>query len=323
MKTDKYFKIVVLILLTYINTSSFEKVGTTSFQFLKVITTARAASMAGAYSSIAGGSDAVFWNPAGLTSVENIDLTVGYADWFLDIMHYSFSAAYTMKGVGTFALQGMMTNVGEIEETTVGNLGFVNGIYNPGLTGNTFSPKAMVIGISYARDINDRFTFGLTAKYAHEDLVYKSTGALIFDGGLKYKTGFKSVVIAATLRHFGPEIKYIDRSFPLPQTLNIGISTYLFSSDDPLLAHTNDHSLLVSYDMIQPRDYEQQHNVGLEYGFSDLIYLRGGYVLNSDQEGLSAGAGFRFRGYSLDYSFNDYGEYLDSVHRVSLSFSIN
>ncbi|MBU1097594.1 MAG: PorV/PorQ family protein [Bacteroidetes bacterium] len=323
MKPIKFITTALIIILINSNSFAFEKVGTTSFQFLKVMTTARASAMAGAYSSIAIGSDAIFWNPAAITSVQNAGVTFGYADWFMDAAHYSFSAAYTVEGLGSFGLLGMLSNVGEIEETTVGALGFVNGVYNPGLTGNKFSPQALVLGISYAKDLNDRFSFGLTAKYAHEDLIYKSTGLIMFDGGLRYDTEFKSIVIAATLRNFGPEVKFIDKSYPLPQTLNLGISTYLFSQNDPLIADAGDHSLLLSYDMIQPRDFDQQHAVGIEYSFNNMLYLRGGYLFNNDQEGICAGAGFQFMGYKLDYSFNDYGEYLDSIHRISLGLSIN
>jgi len=63
--------------------------------------------------------------------------------------------------------------------------------------------------------------------------------------------------------------------------------------------------------------------VGLEYGYQGMLYLRGGYSFNSDQEKLSAGLGLKYQNYRIDYSFNDYGEYLNSVHRVTVGFEIN
>ncbi|PJC61064.1 MAG: hypothetical protein CO025_00985 [Ignavibacteria bacterium CG_4_9_14_0_2_um_filter_37_13] len=101
------------------------------------------------------------------------------------------------------------------------------------------------------------------------------------------------------------------------------MSSYLISATDPLLMSLDDQSLLFSYDMIQPRDYDQMHNVGLEYGYQGMLYLRGGYSFNSDQEKLSAGLGLKYQNYRIDYSFNDYGEYLNSVHRVTVGFEIN
>lgn len=320
MRIIKYFLIIVFISGTM---KGFEKVATTSFQFLKVMTTARAYALAGAYTTLANSSDAVFWNPAGLTKISDIGISAGYTDWFMDVGHFSFSAAYNMDNLGTFGIFGMYSDIGSIEETTVSALGYVNGTYNPGLTGKTFSPTAMVIGLSYARDLNDRFTFGVNVKYAREDLIYKSAGTIIFDGGLLYNTGFKSIVLGASLRNFGPEVKYIDKSYPLPQTLSLGISTILLGGDDPLISSAGNHMLLLAYDMEQPRDYGQQHIIGLEYSFSNQIFLRTGYKFNGDQEGLSAGAGVLFKGYKVDYSYSDYGEYLDSVHRITLGISIN
>ncbi|MCF8414574.1 MAG: PorV/PorQ family protein [Melioribacteraceae bacterium] len=316
-------KVLIVFLILTSKSFAFEKVGTTSFQFLKVITSARAAAMGGAYSAIAFSSDAIFWNPAGLTQIKNFALGFGYLDWFMDVQHYSFSAAYTIDGIGTFGVLGMGTSVGDIPVTTVSQLGFVDGVYNPGLTGESFSPSSSVFGISFARQLNDKFSFGLTVKYAREDLIYESAEAIIFDGGLRFDTKFKSIVIAATLRHFGPEIKFVDESYPLPQTLNIGISAYLFSDDDPLLMTVKSHKLLLAYDIIQPRDFDQQHNVGMEYGYEGLVYIRGGYVFNSDQEGLNAGIGVDYRGYRVDYAYSEHGTYLGSVHRVSVSYSIN
>ena len=323
MKFIKYVLVFTLIqLLISANTFAFEKVGTTSFQFLKVIPTARAIGMGGAYSTIGVGSESMFWNPAGLTTVSNLDASVSYLDWFMDVAQYSFSVAYNVDGIGTFGLMGMIADVGSIQETKVSYLGYQNGVYNPGLTGNTFNPKSMVFGISYAKDLNDRFTFGINVKYAYEDLIYYSKGAIIFDGGMLYKTGFKSIVVGASIRNFGQEIVYIDKNYPIPQTLNIGISTYLFSNDDPLISKIEDHSLLISTDIIQPRDYDQQYAAGVEYAFSNMLYLRSGYLFNSDNDGINFGAGISFKGTNLDYAFSNHGEYLGSVHRISVSVSI-
>ncbi|MBU0476269.1 MAG: PorV/PorQ family protein [Bacteroidetes bacterium] len=323
MKFIKYVLIFTLLqLLLNVNIFAFEKVGTTSFQFLKVIPTARAVAMGGAYSTIGVGSESIFWNPAGLTTVSNFDAAVSYLDWFMDATQYSFSAAYKVEGIGTIGIMGMMADVGEIKETKVSYLGYQNGVYNPGLTGNTFNPKSIVFGLSYAKDLNDRFTFGLNLKYAYEDLIYYGKGAIIFDGGMLFKTGFKSIVVGASIRNFGQEIIYLDKNYPLPQTLNIGISAYLFSDDNSLFAKLQDHSLLLSTDIIQPRDYNQQYAVGLEYSFSKMLYLRSGYLFNDDNKGINLGAGISYKGTNVDYAFSNHGDFLGSVHRISISVSL-
>jgi hypothetical protein len=322
MKNNTKYLLIIFLLQFLSTAQAFEKVGATSFQFLKMLTSARAYGLAGSFSSVVNNSEAVFWNPGALTKVSNLDFSVGYLDWFMDAAHYSLSAAYKMDGVGTFGFLALYSTVGPIEETRVEALGFIGDTYNPGLTGRTFTPSASVFGISFARQLTDKFAFGVTAKYAREDLIYASAGELIFDGGLIFNTGFRSIQVSATLINFGPEIKFIEKSYPLPQTLNLGISAYLVSADQYLITDTGDHSLLVTYDMIQPRDYDQQHSMGFEYGFNKMIFLRGGYKFNGDQEDYCFGLGINYQTYRLDYAYSSFGKYLDAVHRITVGLEI-
>ena len=323
----KYFTYSLLILFVLLiftdNLYSFPKVGTTSFQFLEVLTSARGSALGNAFCSMADNSESEFFNPAGLTGINNIDMSAGYVNWFLDAAQYSFAAGYNWEGYGVLGVQAMFTDVGVIEETRVDALGFhADGSYN-GLTGNTFRPNSIVLGLSFARDLTDKLSFGITAKYVHESLFYKNTAtALAFDGGVLFKTGFKNIVVDATIRHFGTQVKYIDQSFPLPQTFTIGASSYLLSEKDPLIAQSNQHSIRLAYEMVQPRDYDQQHCVGMEYGFENMFFLRGGYQFNTDEQSWSAGAGVQFEGVRIDYSYNDFGQYLESIHRITIGYAI-
>jgi len=302
-----------------------DKVGTTSFQFLKVMPDARSTALGEAYTSVVNTSEAVFWNPAALTGVDNIDVASSYVDWLLDISHLSIAAAYSIDNVGTIGLQAVLTDIGEIEETRVDHLFRLEdqGIYNPGLTGNTVQPGSMVFGLSFARRLTDKFSFGLTVKYAREDLVVKSTSSVMFDGGVLFNTGFNSLTLSAVLRHFGPKIQYYNKSYPLPQTFTLGLSGYLLAPESSFLMDSESNKLLLSYDLSQPRDYSQQHHVGMEYAFRDILFLRAGYKLNFDEEGLTYGFGLAYTGIRIDYSYSDFGEYLNAVHRFSIGFGLN
>lgn len=312
---------LVFVLMSY-QVFAFEKVGTTSFQFLKVLPGARANALSGAFTTLVDNSESIFWNPAGLVKINNYDFSFQFIDWFLDVKHFSFAAAYNLGDNGTIGLMGIFSDVGEIEVTRVDHLGFIGNVYNPGLTGEVINPSSFVLGISYAKYVTDKFAFGLTAKFVHENLVVKSTSAIVFDGGLTFNTGFRSIILGASVRHFGQEVKYFDKSYPLPQTFSIGISSNLISPVDPLITSLGDQKVLFSYDMIQPRDFDQLHSIGIEYSFKEMLFIRSGYTFNSDQEGISAGIGVKYQNYRIDYSFNDYGKYLDSVHRVSIGIEI-
>lgn len=316
------FLLMSISIKVFAQGGGIHKVGTTSFQFLKVMPDARSTAMGEAYVAVANNSEAVFWNPAALSKVPGFDISLSHLDWLLDMTHQSFAFAYTLSGLGTIGLQAIVTNVGDIQETRVDHLyrDENTGKYNPGLTGGTVSPGAQVFGISFARYMTDKFGLGLTAKYAMEDLVAKSASAIIFDAGLTYRTGFRSLELAAVIRHFGPEIKYIAESYPLPQTLSIGVSSYLFAPGNSLFFQSNNHQLLIAYDMVEARDYGQQYQVGLEYSIKKMLFLRGGYKINYDEEGLTLGFGLKALHTRVDYSYASFGETLKPVHRFTVGF---
>jgi hypothetical protein len=239
--------------------------------------------------------------------------------------HQSISGAYNWEGIGVLGFHAIMTDVGDIAETKVSYLyaDRENGIYNPGLTGRTVSPSSMVIGLSFARNITDKFAFGLTAKWAREDLVEASASQLVLDGGLTFNTGWNSLVIAAAIRHFGAQVKFIDESYPLPQTLTLGAAAFLISPDESFLLQVNDHKLLAAFDMVEARDYGQQYHLGMEYTMYDLLSLRAGYKFNYDEEGPSFGVGFTSFNFRIEYSYSDFGSSLGSVQRFTIGFLNN
>jgi hypothetical protein len=323
----KYITVCLILIASFgfAQDGGIDKVGTTSFQFLKVMPGARSTGMGDAFVSVVNNSDAVFWNPGALVDVKNIDASVYYVDWFLDVSHLALSGAYTIDNFGTLALQFQMNNVGDIPVTRVSDLyrDPETGIFNPGLTGETMSPGFFVGGISYSKSLTDKFSFGLTFKIAYEDLYAESASTWMFDGGLIYKTGYRSIDVGISLRNFGPGVQFVNIDYPLPQTLGLGISANLFAPSSALIVDVDNQTLLFAYNLMVPRDYSQQHNFGLEYSFYDVFALRAGYKFNYDVEGWTFGAGVSFQGYRFDYSFNDYGEYLGNVNRFTLGFSIN
>jgi hypothetical protein len=319
----KYFAIALVFTLTS-SVSAFEKSGTTSLQFLSVRPSARAAALGGAFTTAVDNSDACFWNPAALTKIASSDVSLNYIDYFLDVKMYSFSAAYTHSDWGTFGVFGLYSDVGEIDVTRVNVAGKEpDGTYNPGLTGETIRPYQLVAGLSYAKEMTKAFSFGLNAKFAEEDLIYNKIQTVMFDGGIHFKTGYRSIEIGAAVKNFGADVKFYDKKFPIPQTLNIGISANVIGEKDKnLLMDSEDNTLLLAYDIVQLRDYDQQHSVGCEYTFKNMFSLRGGYKFNGDQESYSFGCGINVSKIRFDYSYSAFGDYLPAVHRLTIGYCL-
>lgn len=313
----------VPILLLAVNHAFSQQVGVTAFQFLKVTPDARTTAMGDALASVSNSSAGAFGNPAAMAIIPNIDVSFSHVDWFFDSNISGIAAAFPLAGIGTIGLHSTYVDFGEVVETTVDELGFAENGYHPGLTGRTLHPSSMVFGLTFARRLTDKFSFGLTTKFAREDLIASSASSLMFDFGLRYNAQYRSINLSAVVRNFGPEVKFEEEKFPLPQTLVLGISTQLLSPESSFLMNSDKHELTFVYDMAQPRDYDQQYHLGLEYSFLDIMFLRTGYKFNFDEEGLCFGAGVKFKAFMIDYSYSEFGEYLDDVNRFSLGLALD
>jgi hypothetical protein len=341
MRSLKFW--LCLILLLGVAAGYAQKVGTSSFQFLKVMPGARATALGDAYVTMASGADALFWNPAGLVLAPNHHISTTYTLWLFDSRQTALGYALPLGDFGTLGLQLQYVDYGEIEETNVENLKFVgaegNQVYNPGLTGNTFSPSAYVLGATYAKNLTESFAVGLTAKYVHESLygsntftvVNPATGekeeyrtyasVLMFDFGMRYRTGYRSIELGASVQNFGSQVKFAKEASPAPLAFRLGIAANVVGPD-ALAFPDETNRLSVAFDLFQPNDYAQQMHAGMEYEFAGVFALRGGYKFNYDNDGLTLGAGVNtdFAGVNLsfDYSYGKMGEYLGNVHRISL-----
>lgn len=320
-----------------------QKVGTSSLQFLKVMPTARATAMGDAYSTIASGADAVFWNPAGLAVGSDIEVTGTHILWLFDTRQSTLAASLPTEDWGTFGISLQYVDYGTINVTRQERLVFIGSgedyHYNPGLTGETFSPSSYIIGVSYAQKMTDKFSAGLTAKYVNESLwnaptvtvVNKATGEtetvntyahlFLFDFGMQYNTGYRSVRIGVAIQNFGQQVKFAKESFPAPLMFRIGTAADMIGPD-ALFGTSEANRITLAYDLFQPNDYAQQMHIGGEYAFEEAIFFRAGYKVFYDNDNITVGAGIRqdITGlpFTFDYSYGAMGDYLPSVHRISL-----
>ncbi|MCU0452711.1 MAG: PorV/PorQ family protein [Bacteroidetes bacterium] len=323
-----------------------QKVGTSSLQFLKVMPDARGTAMGDALASVASGANAVFWNPAGIAHADAIDVAGTTTMWLFDAQQHALAAAIPLDDWGTVAVQLQYVDYGSMPVTRADQLQFAgtgtNVRYNPGLTGETFNPSTYLIGVTYAKKMTDKFATGVTVKFINESLwssstvTYTSTSGVtetvntfarlvLFDFGLQYNTGYRTVRVSAAVQNFGAQVKFAKEGFPAPLAFRIGTAADVVGPNG-LLGESEDNRITMAYDLFQPNDYKQQMHLGMEYGFSDAVFLRAGYKFFYDNDGLTAGAGVRQEvgGFplSLDYSYGSMGDYLPAVHRISVGVQL-
>jgi hypothetical protein len=337
MKKITLYFLPFLAILLFSPIALSQKVGSTSMQFLKVMPCARATAMGDAYSVLASGAEAVFWNPAGIALSDKRELSLTYLKWIFDTQQGALSYAMPLGGFGAVGLQLQYVDFGEIPEATWVSP-YKDDINYPGLTGNTFHPFTYLIGLSYASQITEKFSTGITVKYAHESLydgsVHTSISAkgdtetvntwgngLLFDFGLNYNTGFRSIRLAASMQNFGANVRYASEAEPVPMALRVGIAADLIGNN-ALLLPSEDSRLGIAFDLFQPNDYAQQAHVGVEYVWAGTVSLRAGYKFNYDADGFTAGVGFQqplaAMRFSFDYSYGALNYNLGNVHRISV-----
>lgn len=306
-----------------------QRLGQTGMKFLVLSVDPRAAALGDAVTAVEGASNALFANPAGMAFQSGFaSAGLGRTEFIGDIKYNVGSVAIQpgSGGLGVFGVSVEMVDYGEVL-STIRSDGAPSGYIDVG----TLTPSAMAAGFGYARMLSDRFAVGGQVKYVSQDMgsalleeggesasLNKSTAA--FDFGVLYRTGFRSLNFAASVRNFARELTYAEDSFELPLTLTIGIS---MDAVDLTGLDPNVHSFLLAIDAERPRDYSEQIKAGVEYTFMRTLSLRAGYVQPSDERGINLGAGLRFGVAGLqaqfDYAYSDFGIF-DAVHRVGLSF---
>jgi hypothetical protein len=305
------------------------KLAQTGCQFLSIGEDARATSMAEAFTSVEGLSTSLLYNPAGMATLPgDMDLSFGYTSWIADMKHYTATFAYK-PGTGNYGVIGlsiMYVDYGDFQWTIVDPKSSA-GYFDLG----SFTPKAYSIGLGYAIQLSDKFSIGGQAKYVYESLGSNFMDPVVgggntknwmevmaFDFGTRYWTGYKSLAFGMSVRNFSKQLKFQSEPFQLPLTFKIGISIDAF---DVFMEKHDDHKFLVTVDAVHPRDYTEQVNLGVEYGFMDMVYLRGGYMFNNDEHGITGGIGVKKLGFAVDYGYTPFGVF-DKVHRLSFRFAM-
>src|SRR5574341_1441919 len=343
LKTKTQFLVLVIVAGILCASASYaQKVGSTSMQFLKVMPSARATALGEAYAVWATGAEAFFWNPAGLARLDNMEFCTTSINWLFDAQQGALSCALALQGFGALGIQVQYVDFGEFEETS-NERPYISDPDNPGLTGRTFTPFSYLVGISYARYLTDKFSVGLGMKYAHESLfdgqkvnamvrqgVYEEVdtwaNGLLFDFGIRYNTGYRSIHLGSSVQNFGGDVKYAKESNPVPLLFRFGIGADVIGPDGLLYPGSGDSRLSVAFDIFHPNDYAQQMHAGVEYEFAGSFALRGGYKFNYDFDGLTLGAGVKHAlegvRLSADYSYGAMGTYLGNVQRISLGITL-
>lgn len=319
--------------------SRVDGVGTNAASFLEIGVGARAMALGGAYVAVANDPTALYYNPAGIVWMDNIQAEFMHNAWLVET-NYDFMGA-------TMPLPFWNSSLGMSFITLDYGEQPVRTEDRPEGNGEFYSARDFMVGLTWATALTTRFSFGITGKYIQQRIWNESGSAMAVDLGIFYATPINGLRLGMSLSNFGGElgldgrdldttvdpdpnninidrvpVSYNTGTYPLPLLFRAGIS---YARDWGALG-----SVLLTGDLNSPGYGTENINAGVEYGYAGIFFLRAGWE-NWQQDdavnGLTVGGGVDYYqpgslGFRVDYAFSDWG-ILESAHRFSVGIIID
>ncbi len=310
-------------------------VGTSAATFLEIGVGARPMGMGGAYAAVSNDVSGLYWNPAGLAWTSNLEIEATHNSWLLGSSHDFVGLVVPVPALNsTLGVSFLTLGFGDQPVRTVDR---------PGGTGETYDARDLAIGVSYAYRLTDRFAFGVTAKYISQRIWFESGSAFAVDLGIFYATPLEGLRLGISMSNFGTSLQLagnnlasttspdktvqtFDRA-PVQYETSAGSLPVLFRGGVAYEVAIGDlGTALVTADVNHPSNATESINTGVELGFQDMFFIRGGYSSLFERDrvaGLTLGAGIDWRpdeqsfGVRVDYAWADWG-ILQSVQRLSI-----
>jgi hypothetical protein len=312
------------------------KVGTTSAKFLNIPVGARATALGGAFAAIANDATAAYWNPGALSRLAHNELYFMHSDYFADINLAYISAVFPWEGFGAVGFSLTSLYIDEMLVTTVAD--------PEGLAGSTFDAGSYAFGVSYARNLTNKFSIGGTVKYISENIAKSKANGIAIDVGTMFTTPFRDIRLGVSVSNFGQKMRIAGEDLLVQkdiepsirgnnESVNANLTTDRF--DLPLnlrlgLAYepikTDNNRFTVALEAQHPNDNSESVNTGVEWAlFKDRFFLRGGYrnlFQDENENSYTAGFGLQYRAQSLQFRF-DYAyadqQHLQGIHQFGFS----
>jgi hypothetical protein len=323
--------VALLLLAPSLRLAAFGAAGAAAAPYIKMPMGARGTAMGEAFSGLADDVSALYYNPAGLTSMEAAQLQLMHLEGFGGVRYENLGLAVPAELVGldvwgTIGFSYTLVAIDDIPRTRIlpGTADTFDTAYAD--RGFQFTSGASVVTASYAWQATKLYSIGATFKAINEKVDTVSGWGLAADIGLLSRPEvIKGLSAGMTLQNVGTSPS---KNASLPMSLRIGLGqtwNYPFTPD------TWDDRLIVGGDIVMPIvpvDGVWHLNLGTEYlrWFGNQFgALRMGLRYPSDLGALSmltlgGGLGTQLPGadLSFDYAWVPYGD-LGSMHRFALN----
>lgn len=313
----RLFLAVGILLLLWVPASGAKYAG----EFLSLGVGARALGMGGAFVAVADDVTACFWNPSGLSLLNQRQLSLMHAETFGSLLNQDFAAvAYPLvreEGSSAIAFSLQRLGGGGVKITDLEKEGQAISDTNLVVLLREESHADYALFVSYSQQMHPKFFWGANLKLIYRDVVSTSAYGIGADLGVLVKP-YSFLTLGANLMDLTSSLLFYDNG----TTETINPTTKLGAA----ISHgIQDFSLVFATDAdlrYEGRKNAAQYWIGkvsadMHYG-AEISY-RGKLAgrLGFDQGDFTAGAGFWIDQFGLDAAFLSHQE-LDNTYRISL-----
>ncbi len=276
--------------------------GSSGFTFLRLGNGARAGGMGEAFTAVADDATSIYWNPAGMAAVEEVELNLTHNEWLMGIRFEQATVVNEMWG-GAAGLSFTGLYYGSLDRYGEDPSRRPDG---------TFSPSDLALSLGYARDIIPNVAIGAAFKIIYSKIDFESATGYAFDLGVTHKTKIEGLTLAASMLNLGPQTSFVEEKFYPPFQLRVG-GAY------EIRREALRGGLILAADAVFPNDNDTKVHFGLEYAYQKLLMLRFGYKSGYDVQGATMGAGIVWNSLRFDYAYMPIDYDLGDAHRFSLT----
>lgn len=319
----KRFGLLVLTLVSLTEISLAQKTETTAIPFLLISPDSRSSGYGEGGVAMAGvDPNTIFWNPAALHKIKNIQVAITHANWLpqfqTDLFYDYIAATYPLDDDwGTLAGHFTFLNLGEnvYTDDQNNNLG-------------TFRSYDFALGVSYGVPLDEEWSFGTGVRLIYSRLAPNnvkvgnengngSSFGIGFDLATEYQPDYfdRLIRVGASITNIGPKVSYVDdtQADPMPTKFRLGTS-YRIVNDE---YYTTDiyvemSKLLIVSDVV---DTVNEAN-SKRYKWYEGLYkswTKDGFTTELTKSNLALGGEFTYEKYvslrmGYFYENKDYGD---------------
>jgi len=278
------FVVSTLLFLTAF-AGNTNRTGTAGAQELLIPTGASGIALAGSDIAFISGTDAIFWNPAGLArGTFGTEASFSHESYLAGIGVDYGAVAATFGTVGTFAASFKSLAFGNIPVTTEDN---------PDGTGATYSPTFMTAALTYSKILSDRISVGANFNFINETIMSTTASGFALDAGVQYNgLVVPELKLGVAIKNLGPNMTFSGSdllrqgttvgdirgtqwydvqaaSFELPSQMDVALAY------DKKLGESNGVTVFADF---QNNNYSSDiYKFGLQVTLNNMLFLRGGY----------------------------------------------